>query len=109
MQARGILALIAALVAALLAGCAAIQTGMAERAAEPMQSPTQPLPVSSQVRELLAPGGILRVGVQPGLALSMMVDDKGRDVGLAYELGAEFARWLGVKLEIVEFSTMNGV
>jgi len=60
--------------------------------------------VESDVRQALAPTGKLRVGVYPGSLTSMVTDAKtGQKVGVAYELGRELARQLGVPFEPVEY------
>src|SRR6202043_539264 len=51
-------------------------------------------------RDQLAPLGRLRVGVFAGSPLSMVVDrSSGETCGVCYDLGAEFARRLGVPVE----------
>ena len=73
--------------AALLAGCAT----------------TPPPAPTPQARAALAPVGKLRVGVYRGSPTSLVVDAAGGKAGVAYELGTEFARWLDVPVEIVEY------
>lgn len=75
--------------AALLAGCAA--------------TPSVPPAATPQARAALAPAGKLRVGVYAGSPTSMVVEKNGYRAGLAYELGREFARWLDVPFETVEY------
>jgi polar amino acid transport system substrate-binding protein len=64
---------------------------------------TPPPAASPQARAALAPTGKLRVGVYPGSPTSMVVDKSGSKAGVAYELGREFARWLDVPFEPVEY------
>lgn len=77
--------------AALLAGCAVT------RPPTPAPAPTP------QTREMLAPEGRLRVGVYSGSPTSMVTDKNGKPAGLAYDLGHELARWLGVPVELIEY------
>jgi polar amino acid transport system substrate-binding protein len=77
----------ALLVAVLLAGCA---------------SAPPPAP-SAEARAALAPGGVLRVGVYAGSPTSLVQGRDGRPAGLAHDLGQELARWLGVRMELVEY------
>lgn len=71
----------------LLAGCAAFTPA-----------------VDPEVRQALAPTGRLRVGVYPGSPTSLVTDAKtGQKVGVAYDLGRELARQLGVPFEPVEY------
>ncbi len=73
--------------AALLAGCA-----------------TAPPPAATaQARAALAPTGKLRVGVYAGSPTSLVTDKAGQRAGVAYDLGREFARWLDVPVEVVEY------
>jgi polar amino acid transport system substrate-binding protein len=51
----------------------------------------------------LAPTGHLRVGVYPGSPTSMVVDPAKQTHGLAYDLGRELAKRLGVPWEYVTF------
>ena len=61
-----------------------------------------PVAPSAQVRQVLAPTGTLRVGVNPGTPGQMIRDPATGEVkGVAYELGKEFARRLGVPFEVV--------
>lgn len=73
--------------AALLAGCAG----------------TPPPAPTPEARAALAPTGVLRVGVYAGSPTSLVSDKNGRNAGVAHDLGKEFARWLGVPFELVEF------
>lgn len=79
--------------ALLLAGCAT----------------TPPPVVSPQARAALAPAGKLRVGVYAGSPTSMVVDQGGHKAGVSYELGREFARWLNVPFEPVEYRRIADV
>ena len=66
--------------------------------------------IAPDVRQALAPGGKLRVGVYPGSPTSMIRDRaSGETKGLAYELGQEFARRLNVPFEPVEFTQIADV
>ena len=61
-------------------------------------------------RPHLAPLGRLRVGVFAGSPLSMVVDRRsGETCGLYYDLGAEFAKRLGVPVEYLTFQNIAGV
>lgn len=80
-------------VAALLAGCASIAPG--------------PDPV---VRQVLAPTGKLRVGVYLGSPTSMIRDStSGETRGVAFELGRELAKRLGVPFEPVVYPRLAEV
>jgi polar amino acid transport system substrate-binding protein len=60
--------------------------------------------------EHLAPLGRLRVGVFAGSPLSMVVDrGSGESRGLCYDLGAEFAKRLGVPVEYLTFQNIADV
>ena len=72
------------LAAGLLAGCAT------------------PPPAPPEARAALAPTGKLRVAVYAGSPTSLVVASGGQRVGVAYELGQELARRLGVPFEAVE-------
>ncbi len=91
---RYLLVCLAALWLALLGGCAS----------QPPQSAAV-VQATPAVREVLAPGGVLRVGVYGRSRYSMQADGQGGQVGLAYDLGVELARWLGASLELVEFGS----
>ncbi len=66
--------------------------------------------IAAAVRQALAPGGKLRVGVYPGSPTSMIRDRaSGETKGLAYELGQEFARRLNIPFEPVEFTQIADV
>jgi polar amino acid transport system substrate-binding protein len=57
------------------------------------------------VQQVLAPTGKLRVGLYPGTPTSILPDPQsGGPRGVGYDLGKEFARWLGVPYEPVVFS-----
>jgi polar amino acid transport system substrate-binding protein len=61
-------------------------------------------------RAHLAPLDRLRVGVFAGSPLSMVVDRRsGETRGLCYDLGAEFAKRLGVPVEYLTFQNIAGV
>jgi polar amino acid transport system substrate-binding protein len=61
-------------------------------------------------REQLAPRGRLRVGVFAGSPLSMVVDRSGGETcGVCYDLGAEFAKRLGVAVEYLTFQNIAEV
>jgi polar amino acid transport system substrate-binding protein len=67
-------------------------------------------PVSTEVREALAPSGILRVGVYPGSPTSWVKDPKtGESVGIALDLGKALAHRLDVPVQIVEFDRVAQV
>ncbi len=62
-------------------------------------APTVP---SSELRQVLAPTGTLRVGLSLGTAGQMLRDTaSGETKGVGYEMGKEFARRLGVPFEPV--------
>ena len=85
---RRLLLCLAISASAALAGCAA----------------TAPA-VDPQVRAVLAPTGVLRVGVYPGSPTSLVVDPRtGARAGVALELGQAMAQRLGVPVQVVEFS-----
>lgn len=86
-----------------LTGLLAALTLLAGCAVTPPPAPTP------QVREALAPEGRLRVGVYAGSPTSMVTDKNGRSAGVAYDLGHEFARWLGVKVELIEYKRVAEV
>jgi polar amino acid transport system substrate-binding protein len=66
--------------------------------------------IAAAVRQALAPGGKLRVGVYRGSPTSMIQDRaSGETKGLAYELGQEFARRLNIPFEPVEFTQIADV
>ena len=53
--------------------------------------------------KLLAPSGTLRVGIYPGSPTSMVTDAAGKPHGLAYDLGGELAKRLGLAIDYVRF------
>jgi polar amino acid transport system substrate-binding protein len=56
-------------------------------------------------RQVLAPTGVLRVGLYPGTPTSILPDAKsGEPSGVGYDLGKEFAKRLGVRYEPVVFA-----
>jgi polar amino acid transport system substrate-binding protein len=61
-------------------------------------------------KELLAPGGHLRIGVYAGSPTSMVTDaSTGQTHGLTYDLGREFAARLNVPAEYVTFQRIADV
>jgi polar amino acid transport system substrate-binding protein len=57
-----------------------------------------------------APSGALRVGIFEGSPLSMIRDRASGEMrGLGHDLGAEFARWLGVRVDYVSFQRIAEV
>ncbi|MBR1129239.1 ABC transporter substrate-binding protein [Bradyrhizobium iriomotense] len=70
--------------------------------------------VSAPVRadgeaKLLAPSGTLRVGIYPGSPTSMVSDAAGKPHGLAYDLGGELAKRLGVAVDYVKFQRVADI
>ncbi len=59
--------------------------------------------------KLLAPSGTLRVGIYPGSPTSMVTDAAGKPHGLAYDLGAELAKRLGVAIDYVRFQRVADI
>ena len=59
--------------------------------------------------KLLAPSGTLRVGIYPGSPTSMVTDADGKPHGLAYDLGAELAKRLGVSVDYVRFQRVADI
>ncbi|WP_262048436.1 ABC transporter substrate-binding protein [Bradyrhizobium sp. Bra78] len=59
--------------------------------------------------KLLAPSGILRVGIYPGSPTSMVSDAAGKPHGLAYDLGGELAKRLGVHVDYVRFQRVADI
>ena len=59
--------------------------------------------------KLLAPSGTLRVGIYPGSPTSMVTDAAGKPHGLAYDLGAELAKRLGVGIDYVRFQRVADI
>ncbi len=63
---------------------------------------SMPIAPSAEVRQVLAPTGTLRVGLILGNPSQMLRNPATGEVkGVAYELGKEFARRLGVPFEVV--------
>ena len=66
--------------------------------------------VSADVRQALAPSGVLRVGVYPGSPTSWVKDPKtGESVGIALDLGKGMAKRLNVPVQVVEFDRVAQV
>ncbi|WFU69509.1 ABC transporter substrate-binding protein [Bradyrhizobium sp. CB2312] len=59
--------------------------------------------------KLLAPSGTLRVGIYPGSPTSMVTDATGKPHGLAYDLGGELAKRLGVGVDYVRFQRVADI
>ncbi|MHC2620147.1 polar amino acid transport system substrate-binding protein [Bradyrhizobium huanghuaihaiense] len=59
--------------------------------------------------KLLAPSGTLRVGIYPGSPTSMVTDATGKPHGLAYDLGGELAKRLGVGIDYVRFQRVADI
>jgi polar amino acid transport system substrate-binding protein len=59
--------------------------------------------------KLLAPSGTLRVGIYPGSPTSMVTDAAGKPHGLAYDLGGELAKRLGVNVDYVKFERVADI
>ena len=65
---------------------------------------------SAEVTKVLAPAGVLRVGVYPGSPTSWVKDPKtGESVGIALDLGKELAKRLNVPVQVVEFDRLAQV
>ena len=65
---------------------------------------------SNEVRQALAPTGVLRVGVYLGSPTSWVKDPKsGESVGIALDLGKELAKRLNVPVQVVEFDRVAQV
>ena len=58
---------------------------------------------------LLAPSGTLRVGIYPGSPTSMVTDAAGKPHGLAYDLGGQLAKRLGVNVDYVRFQRVADI
>jgi polar amino acid transport system substrate-binding protein len=85
--------LLAAMLGLLLAGCAAVDVG--------------PTP---EARQALAPTGKLRVGLQLGNPLNAIRDSgSGEMKGVAFDLGNELARRLGVPFEPVLYESVGAL
>jgi polar amino acid transport system substrate-binding protein len=62
---------------------------------------------SPEIRQALAPTGVLRVGVYPGSPTSWVKDPKtGESVGIALDLGKELAKRLNVPVQVMEFDRL---
>jgi polar amino acid transport system substrate-binding protein len=84
---------VSALVVLLLAGCAGLESR-----------------TSTEARTALAPTGKLRVGLYTGNPLSVIRDPASQDMkGMAFELGKEMARRLGVPFEPVVYPSVGAV
>jgi polar amino acid transport system substrate-binding protein len=59
--------------------------------------------------KLLAPSGILRVGIYPGSPTSMVSDAAGKPHGLSYDLGGELAKRLGVGIDYIRFQRVADI
>lgn len=71
---------------------------------------SEPPPVAApEVRAVLAPTGVLRVGVYPGSPTSMVQGADGKPAGVAYELGQRFGQWLGVPVQVVRYQRVAEV
>lgn len=66
--------------------------------------------VSVEVRQALAPSGVLRVGVYPGSPTSWVKDPKtGESVGIALDLGKGMAKRLDVPVQVLQFDRVAQV
>ena len=78
-------------------------------AGKPAQDSTT-VSANAEVRQSLAPSGVLRVGVYLGSPTSWVKDPKsGESVGIALDLGKELAKRLNVPVQIVEFDRLAQV
>ena len=69
--------------------------------------PTTPAP---EVRQALAPTGKLRVGLQTGNPLNVVRDPVSSEMkGVAFDLGKELARRIGVPFEPVLYPSVGAV
>ncbi|HZY18007.1 MAG TPA: transporter substrate-binding domain-containing protein [Ramlibacter sp.] len=68
-----------------------------------------PRPADPAVRDALAPTGTLRVAVYPGSPTSLVRGKDGLPAGVAYELGHQLGRDLGVPVRVVEFARVQQV
>ncbi len=84
-------------------GLLAAVTLLAACAVTPPPAPTP------QARAALAPDGKLRIGVYQGSPTSLVTDKNGKPAGVAYDLGHELARWLGVTVELIEYKRVAEV
>jgi polar amino acid transport system substrate-binding protein len=64
---------------------------------------------SEDAKQILAPGGTLRVGVYPGSPTSMVTDAGGQPHGLSYDLGGALAKQLGVPVDYVRFQRVADI
>lgn len=65
---------------------------------------------ATEVRQVLAPTGTLRIAVYPGSPTSMVrAPGAGEMRGLSVEVGRELARRLGVPVEVVVFQRVAEV
>ncbi|MFO6421144.1 ABC transporter substrate-binding protein [Hylemonella sp. W303a] len=94
---------LASLAAALLTACALPPSLVS--APEPPESLAAAAPAA---RSVLAPTGVLRVGVYAGSPLSLLEQpgDPARNAGLAHDLGRVIAGWLDVPFELVRFERL---
>ncbi|HUP40237.1 MAG TPA: transporter substrate-binding domain-containing protein [Vicinamibacterales bacterium] len=70
----------------------------------------QGIPATPDVRRELAPTGTLRVGLYVGNPSSLVKEPvAGEATGIAFELGRELARWLGVPFEPVIYPNNGAV
>jgi polar amino acid transport system substrate-binding protein len=66
--------------------------------------------VPAEVRQALAPTGVLRVGVYPGSPTSWVKDPQtGESVGIALDLGKALAQQINVPLQVIEFDRVAQV
>lgn len=65
--------------------------------------------VTPEVRKALAPSGKLRVAVYDGGPSSMVQLASGEKAGVAFDLGAELGRRLGVPVELVQYERVAQV
>lgn len=66
--------------------------------------------VPAEVRQALAPTGVLRVGVYPGSPTSWVKDPKtGESVGIALDLGKALAQQINVPVQVIEFDRVAQV
>ncbi|EGI76192.1 type 2 periplasmic-binding domain-containing protein [Hylemonella gracilis] len=74
----------------------------------PPQPPEQLAAAAPAARAVLAPMGVLRVGVYAGSPLSLLEHpgDPSRNAGLAHDLGRVMAGWLDVPFELVRFDRL---
>lgn len=70
---------------------------------------SSPLQAPQEVRQTLAPTGVLRVGVYPGSPTSKVMTRTGEPAGVSLDLGTLLAQRLGVPVRVVEFSRVAQV